>query len=173
MRNALALSLPLLVAGCTCPFAKPVQQRHMRPEQGTYQSPEGTLGTMPATAWTETTVDAAVPNKQGVKMPLQGEILTLTGEIIDVSCYLQLGKHGKDHKDCAVKCAKNGNPIGLLTEDGLLWILMAEEHHPRRDGKTGNLREALIERMADVIKVTGTASRINGTRALFVHGFAK
>ena len=149
----------------------------MTPEKGSYEAPAGQLGARTETPWSATTVDAAVPakDKEGkeVKTPRDGKVMSLTGEIVDVSCYLQLGKHGAKHKDCGQKCARNGNPIGLLAQDGDLFLLMAEEHHPRRDGQAGSLREALVEQMGSIVTVTGTATEVNGARGLFVSGFAK
>ena len=63
---------------------------------------------------------------------------TLVGEIVDFSCYLQIGKHGEKHRVCAQKCFTAGQPIGLLTKDGSLYMLMEEEHDPRRDGLTNS-----------------------------------
>ena len=174
MRIALALPF-LLLAGCASPFMmlEGVQHPEMAPEKGSPAAPAAALGDMPTHTWSETTVDAALTNKDGVKTPRGGEIKVLVGEIIDVSCYLQLGKHGAKHKDCAQKCAKNGNPVGLLTQDGLVYLLIAEEHHPRRDGKTERLQDQLIDNMASIVKVTGSATSLNGMRALYVLGFAK
>ncbi|MCX6619283.1 MAG: hypothetical protein NTZ98_24705 [Acidobacteria bacterium] len=136
-------------------------------EKGTYDQPAATLGEKPAQPWTETTVNAGV-NKQ----PLKGEIVTVTGEVIDLSCYLQLGKHGAKHKDCGIKCLRAGQPIGLLSEDGSVYVLMEEEHDPRRDGKT-SLRDAAIEHFAQIVQVTGTSTTVDGQKALYVQGFVK
>ena len=178
MRRSLALlALPLVLAACRCPFGSDdcpfgnsagIQQPQMTPEKGTYEAPADKLGAAPASPWSATTVEAAVDGK-----PREGKVQTLTGEVVDLSCYLKLGKHGAKHKDCAQKCARNGNPMCLLTQDGQVYVLMAEEHHPRRDGKTDSLRDALIERMASIVTVTGTAAELNGAQALFVSGFAK
>ena len=173
MRHVAPVLLSVFLAGCSCPFMDGVQHPELKPEKGTQQEPAKVLGTMPATTWSTTTVESAVPDKDGVKAPRKGEVVTLTGEVIDVSCYLQLGKHGAAHKACGQKCAKNGNPIGLLTAEGCVYLLMAEEHHPRRDGDTKSLTDALIEHMADIVKVTGTEASLNGQKALFVSGFAK
>ena len=167
------LALPLFLAGCSCPFAGGVQHPEMAPEKGSAAAPAAALGAVPTHTWSDTTVEAAVKNKDGVQEPREGEIRTLTGEVIDVSCYVQLGKHGAKHKDCGQKCARSGQPVGLLTDDGAVWLLIAEEHHPRRDGKTDSLRDALIEQMASVVKVTGTATCLHGTKVLYVSGFAK
>ncbi|HEY3282120.1 MAG TPA: hypothetical protein VGN26_07590 [Armatimonadota bacterium] len=137
------------------------------PSKGTYQQPAGALGDKPAQPWTATTLEAAVQNK-----PLAGKVETRTGEIIDYSCYLQLGKHGAKHRDCAQKCLKNGQPIGLLSQDGSITLLMEEEHHPRRDGQT-TFRDAAIEHAGEILEVTGTASKVNGQKALYVQGFVR
>ncbi len=173
MRSIALAVLSVSLAGCACPFTAGVQHPDLKPEKGTTQEPADVLGKVPATTWSGTTIESAVPNKDGVKVPRKGEVTTITGEVIDVSCYLQLGKHGADHKECGQKCAKNGNPLGLLTADGRVYLLMAEEHHPRRDGETKDLRDTLIDHMAQVVKVTGTKTSLNGQRALFVSGFAK
>ncbi len=134
-------------------------------EKGSYDKPAATLGQKPAQPWTDTTINAGV-NKQ----PLKGEVVTITGEVIDLSCYLQLGKHGAKHKDCGTKCLRAGQPIGLLTQDGSVYVLMEEEHDPRRDGKT-SLREAAIQHFAEIVQATGTRTAVEGQKALYVQGF--
>ncbi len=49
--------------------------------------------------------------------------VTLTGEIVDMGCYLSDGAKGADHKGCASMCISNGMPMGLLTSDGKLYLL--------------------------------------------------
>jgi hypothetical protein len=39
-----------------------------------------------------------------------------TGELVDMYCYTAAGAHGADHKDCGVKCAKSGIPVGVLVD---------------------------------------------------------
>jgi hypothetical protein len=142
-------------------------QPGMTPNKGTYEQPAGKLGQAPSAPWSASTVGASVDGK-----PLDGNIITVVGEIIDYSCYLQLGKHGEKHRDCAQKCFKNGQPIGLLTKEGPIYLLMEEEHNPRRDGLT-NLREKAIDWAGDVVEVTGTASKVDNQKALFATGLVK
>jgi hypothetical protein len=137
------------------------------PTKGSYEAPMGDLGQHPAQPWSSTTVEAAVDHK-----PLPGRPVTVVGEIIDYSCYLQVGKHGDKHRDCGQKCLRNGQPIGLLARDGTIYLLMEEEHHPRRDSQT-NFRDAAIEHMAHVMTVHGTASTVEGQKAIYVTGFVK
>ena len=147
--------------------ARDILHPQMTPEKGTFDHPAGTLGEKPEHPWSVTTVAAGVDGK-----PLPGKVTTLVGEVVDYSCYLQLGKHGGKHRDCGQKCLRNGQPIGLLTKEGKLYLLMEEEHDPRRDGLT-NFRQAAIEHMAYVMEVTGTMSEVDGQRALYVTGFVK
>ena len=104
--------------------------------------------------------------------PVKGEPITAVGEVVDLSCYLQVGKHGEKHRDCGQKCARAGQPIGLVTADGTVYTLIDEEHDPRRDAQT-TLRNALIEHMAYVIKVNGTLTNVDGQKAIFVQGFVQ
>ena len=106
------------------------------------------------------------------RKPVKGEPITVTGEVIDLSCYLQVGKHGDKHKACGQKCATSGQPIGILLEDGSIYTLMDEEHDPRRDGMT-ELRKQLIENMANVVKVNGTLTEVEGQKSIYVQGSVK
>ena len=54
------------------------------------------------------------------------------------------GKHGTKHRDCGQKCVRNGMPVGLLTKDGKVYMLIDEEHDQRRDGLT-NFRKAAVD----------------------------
>lgn len=143
-----------------------ILQPQMNPEGG-FKSPMGKLGEKTAEPWSATTIGASVDGK-----PNAGTPRTIVGEIVDFSCYLEVGKHGDKHRDCAQKCFRNGQPIGLLTEAGTLYMLMEEEHDPRRDGM-GAFRQAAVDHAAHVMEVSGTVSSHNGFNALFVRGFMK
>jgi hypothetical protein len=154
----------LVVAGAS---ARDILFPQMTPEKGTFDAPAGKLGEKGKNPWSKTTMAAGVDGK-----PLPGTVVSVVGEIIDYSCYLQLGKHGTKHRDCGQKCLKAGMPIGLLTKEGKLYLLMEEEHDQRRDGLT-DFRKAAIENMAYVMEVTGTMSEVDGQRALYVRGYVK
>jgi len=139
----------------------------MAPAQGSWDAPSHHVGKEPKSVWSRETIDAAVD-----KSPLEGKIVTRVGEIIDVSCYLQLGKHGKAHAGCAKSCIMNGHPIGLLDANGAVYLLFPEEHDARRDGKTV-LGSALVHYVAHIVKVTGTYTNVQGHKAIYVHGFVK
>jgi len=139
----------------------------MKVEGGSYDKPMGKLGEKPAQPWTATTTAAGVDGK-----PETGHVVTRVGEIVDFSCYLQLGKHGENHRSCGQKCAQNSQPIGLLTKEGMLYMLMPEEHDPRRDGGV-DLRTAGADHMGHIMEVTGTETSHAGYRALYVAGLKK
>lgn len=57
----------------------------------------------------------------------------ITGEVVDLSCYL---KHpqtstGANHRKCAETCAKKGLPMGLLTEDKQVFLLLEDHDNPK------------------------------------------
>jgi len=76
-------------------------------------------------------------------------------------CYLEGGDHGADHKQSGIMCAKAGNPIGLVTEKGEVYIMMGlKDHQP---GK-----EVLIDKMADTVTVEGILVKKGGTQVIYV-----
>jgi hypothetical protein len=144
-----------------------ILQPQMKAEGGSYSAPMGKLGNPAAEPWSNTTMAASVDGK-----PNKGTPMTVTGELLDFSCYMQIGKHGEKHRSCAQKCFTAGQPIGLLAEDGTMYMLMEEEHDPRRDGLT-DFRKAAIEHAAHIMEVSGTHYRHGGINALYVHGYLK
>ena len=91
----------------------------------------------------------------------QGETVKVKGEVIDLWCYLEGGDHGAEHKSCAISCAKAGNPIGLLTEKGEVYVMMGiKDHQPGKD--------VLIEKMAETVTVEGTLVKKGGTQVICV-----
>ena len=117
--------------------------------------------------WSATTYEAAT-SAEHRKVLASGRRVRVSGEIVDISCYLELGKHGAAHVDCATKCATNGQPIGLLAANQTLYFLFPEEHHPRRDGQA-EVRSALIPMMGKTVTLAGTATTVRGSRGLFLN----
>jgi len=139
----------------------------MKAENGTYDKPMATIGAKPDQPWSGTSIAAGVDNK-----PEPGKPITMVGEIVDFSCYIQEGKHGEKHRSCGQKCVTNGNPVGLLTKDGALYMLMPEEHDPRRDGGV-DLKSVASDHMGHIIEVNGTEASVNGYNAIFIQGLNK
>jgi hypothetical protein len=136
-------------------------------ENGTYEKPMATLGMKPEQPWTATSVAAGVDSK-----PEPGKPVSVVGEIVDFSCYLQLGKHGEKHRSCGQKCVQNGQPIGVLAQDGTLYMLMPEEHDPRRDGGV-DARATASDHMGHIVRVEGTEADVHGYKGIYVQGLKK
>ncbi len=139
----------------------------MAVENGTYAKPMATIGSKPDQPWSTTSVAAGVDSK-----PQTGKPISVVGEIVDFSCYLQLGKHGEKHRSCGQKCVQNGQPIGLLTQTGMLYMLMPEEHDPRRDGGV-DAKASASDHMGHIVQVHGTEASVGGYRGIFVMGLTK
>jgi hypothetical protein len=54
----------------------------------------------------------------GSHMMTGGKKVTLTGNVVDLSCYVGSGFHGASHAACAKACLLNGNAFGIETADG-------------------------------------------------------
>jgi hypothetical protein len=48
---------------------------------------------------------------------------TITGEVVDMGCWLGHAARGENHVSCATKCLNQGMPMGLLTSNGTLYLV--------------------------------------------------
>ncbi|HYQ88137.1 MAG TPA: hypothetical protein VEU09_00755 [Candidatus Binatia bacterium] len=87
---------------------------------------------------------------------------TVSGEIVDLSCYLGHGAKGAAHKECAATCIANGGPMGLLTDKGVLYVLTMNHENP-------DAFNAAKKHAGDMVKVTGAIAMKSATRALEVN----
>lgn len=87
---------------------------------------------------------------------------TVSGEIVDLSCYLGHGAKGAAHKECAATCIANGGPMGLLTDKGVLYVLTMNHENP-------DAFNAAKKHAGDMVKVTGAVGMKSQTRALEVN----
>ncbi len=88
---------------------------------------------------------------------------TWTGEVVDLACYVAKGAKGTDHAGCAKSCVKNGQPMGLLTDDGSLVLLSA-------DHKDGTPYEALKDLAGAKAEVMGSLAERDGMKVVTVTG---
>jgi len=80
---------------------------------------------------------------------------TVTGQIVDESCYkMDKSNTGKDHKmphgdtkDCAIACAKQGQPLALVTSDGKVYEIAG--------GLAADKNAKLIPHIAHTVEITG------------------
>ena len=58
-----------------------------------------------------------------------GQEVTVTGEVLDMSCYIDHGAIGEKHAACAKKCIASGLPVGIKANDGKTYLLIGD-HKP-------------------------------------------
>ena len=89
-----------------------------------------------AVALTLVGVAASTASAQGMKKP-KGEPISLAkAQVIDLHCYSAMGMKGDMHKECNIACSKVGVPLGLLSQDGKVYIPIAKT--PMTSQKTFN-----------------------------------
>jgi hypothetical protein len=125
-----------------------------------------TIGAKDGAKWTDTTTAAAATADQQKHLK-KGKPATVVGEVIDVSCYAQLGKRGDKHIACGTKCLQNGNPAGILDDKGNVYTLFVEQHDPRRDGLV-DLKATFIPLLAKRVQVSGMLVEEKSVKALYV-----
>src|SRR5947209_5614883 len=75
---------------------------------------------------------------------------TITGEIVDMMCYVDHNASGAKHAECAAKCIKGNGPVGIV-ENGKAYLIVGE-HKPMNAelaefaGKTITLKGKMAER---------------------------
>jgi hypothetical protein len=97
------------------------------------------------------TAPLALAHDEHGKSDAAGAEKTVTGEIVDMMCYVDHNAVGESHGGaCGAKCIKNGGPVGIV-ENGKA-ILVVGEHKPMNDeladscGKTITLKGKFVER---------------------------
>src|SRR5260370_15035559 len=85
------------------------------------------------------------PAEHGKENLSAGAEKTVTGEIVDMMCYVDHNAIGEEHgKSCGAKCIKNGGPVGIVSDgkDNLVGGEDKPTNDPLADaaGKTGTLQ---------------------------------
>lgn len=97
---------------------------------------------------------------KGMNMPGMtdsSKTITVTGEVIDMACYVDHGSTGAKHADCAKTCIDSGLPVGLKTADGKVYLLIGA-HKPANS--------ELSAYAGKTITVTGKAKSRDGINLL-------
>lgn len=96
------------------------------------------------------------------------ESVHLEGEIIDTWCYFSGVMGGTDavvgsaHHTCALWCAAGGIPVGLLTDDGSVYLILGF------NGEDPVNNDRLMDVQSQRLTVEGTAYERDGLRYLSV-----
>ena len=92
------------------------------------------------------------------------EIL-VTGEVLDMTCYIAYNLTGPDHAECARVCIRNGLPVGIKAQDGKVYLLTGEPGH--------SVNAELADYAAKIVTIKGKQSIRNGFTQLQVEEIRK
>ena len=92
--------------------------------------------------------------------------MTVRGEILDMACYVAHEAKGADHAACAKRCVKGGQPMGLLAEDGTVYLLYANH-------EDGSAYEQAKEYAGQKVEIVGIAATQAGIKGLEVSSVKK
>jgi (2Fe-2S) ferredoxin len=96
-------------------------------------------------------------SSMGAEQKANGQTETLKGEVVDLMCYLDHGAKGEKHAGCARKCIESGGPVGLLTPDGQLYLVIGE-HKP--------MNAELAPKAAQTVTLKGKVVERNGMKMI-------
>ncbi len=91
--------------------------------------------------------------------------VNITGEIIDTWCYVTeiMYALGTAHHQCAVWCAAGGIPVGILGDDGKVYVVLKLE-----DDGTNVASPAILKIQSHKVTVNGDLFERDGVKYLFV-----
>ncbi len=93
----------------------------------------------------------------GAEEKASGKTETIKGEVVDLMCYLDHGAKGEKHKGCATKCIESGGPVGLLTADDQLYLVIGD-HKP--------MNKELASKAAQTVTLKGKVVERNGVKMI-------
>ncbi|MEO0912486.1 MAG: hypothetical protein AAFY59_05790 [Pseudomonadota bacterium] len=100
---------------------------------------------------------------------LAAEEVSITGEVIDTWCYFSgvMGPPesvtGSAHHTCAMWCAAGGIPVGVLAEDGTVYMVLKWEGNESADGSA-----AILDVQSDKITANGELHERDGINYILV-----
>lgn len=91
--------------------------------------------------------------------------IVVTGEVLDMTCYIASNLSGPDHAECARICIRNGEPAGIKTRDGKVYLLTGEP------GQSINAK--LADYAAQIVTIKGRQTMRDGFTQLQVEEIRK
>ena len=83
---------------------------------------------------------------------------TLKGELVDQMCFTKDAKNvGAGHASCAVTCAKKGQPVALVTSDGVYTVT---------GDMTKDNNAQLVPHMSHIVELTGDVTEKDGHKMI-------
>jgi hypothetical protein len=96
---------------------------------------------------------------------LAAQEILVTGEVLDMTCYIASNLSGPEHAYCAKVCIRNGEPAGIKARDGKVYLLTGEP------GQSINAK--LADYAAQVVTIKGKKSVRDGFAQLQVEEIRK
>jgi hypothetical protein len=91
--------------------------------------------------------------------------IVVTGEVLDMTCYIASNLSGPEHAECAKVCIRNGEPAGIKAQNGKVYLLTGEP------GQSINAK--LAEYAAQVVTIKGRQTVREGFAQLQVEEIRK
>jgi len=91
--------------------------------------------------------------------------IVVTGEVLDMTCYIAYNLSGPDHAECARVCIRSGEPAGIKTRDGKVYLLTGEPGH--------SVNAELADYAAKVVTIKGRPGMRDGFAQLQVEEIRK
>ena len=91
--------------------------------------------------------------------------IIVTGEVLDMTCYISNNLSGPDHAKCARDCIRSGLPAGLKTENGKVYLLTGGPGH--------SINAELADYAAKTVTIKGRPSVRDGFAQLQVEEIRK
>ena len=87
--------------------------------------------------------------------------MTVKGEVVDVACSTAKNEAGRGagHANCAMVCAKKGQPVGILTADAVYTVV---------GDYAANNNAKLLDFVARTVVVTGEVTEKDGVKSINV-----
>ena len=94
-------------------------------------------------------------------MPAFAADMTVKGEVVDVACSVAKkdGGKGAAHANCAMVCAKKGQPVGILTADAIYTVT---------GDYASNSNAKLLDFVAKTVEVSGDVTEKDGQKMIAI-----
>ena len=89
----------------------------------------------------------------------------MTGEVLDLTCYIAYNLSSPDHAKCARDCIRSGLPAGIKAQDGKVYLLTGEVGH--------SINAEVADYAAKVVTIKGRQTVRDGFAQLQVEEIRK
>jgi len=104
---------------------------------------------------------SAVPASAQMQMA-EGQDVEFTAQVVDLSCKVVYNLSGAEHRECSQVCADRGVPLGLLAENGTLYLPVSQA----MPGASAN--ESLRGHAEHTVTVKGKAIERGGMHTIII-----